>query len=246
MKKIIYILCGILLSSTVHGARVLESANTEYFQATTTCSISAYPFSISAWVKIPSGGGGTIFGFTDISTPTSYYQVYATEVSAMVLDRNTNARIATSTTGLSVDTWYNIIAVFKSGTSRYVYLNNGSFDEDTQSSTWNAGEDTTAIGRLSRSSPDGYFNGTISEVGLWDVEITSGNRTSLQTDTPDNVGSVIAYWPLDEVGGGNAIDNEDTGTDYDLTENGTIAYSSDDPFASSSIIPIIQYNRNQQ
>lgn len=221
----------------VHAARVFEDENQEYFMSSSAPTFDRSVCSYSIWFKADEQDTDAAYNLISIGRSTSdgsqYQRVYTYNGYVRALHYNDGSKIAASTTTFSTGEWHNCIGVFDTSTT-YVWLDNaggGTFSYAILDFI----SDRIGIGVWAKKTPavTSTFSGSLAHVAIWDIAIDSAARSDLQTKTPDQVESshLIGYWPLDESGGGNAIDNEDTGTDYDLTEYGTISYSSDSPFA---------------
>lgn len=148
-----------------------------------------------------------------------------------------------ATSGFAITTWpyaahvwHHACGVFAADNDRRVYIDGGS--KGTNSNNVNViNLDTTAIGRLCRSSGGQCMSGVIAEAAIWNVALTDDEVKSLSKGfTPLLVRpqNLVAYWPLirtpdiDKVGG------------YDLTaynNPGVVAHWYDFRYPT---LPIIQ------
>jgi len=201
----------------------LFSANSLF--RTDACGITAYPFTISAWMRTTSTAGAFrhIAGISDASA----------DGLAAILVRDpadTDARAwsmkddppplanpsANTSTQYSINTWHHVLAVFASDTSRTIYLDDAGADTSVGAATYQVGMDRFTLGQAYTSgSPRYSFDGYIAEVGLWDVALSSANITSLAAGAvPSSVdaGNIVAYWPL-------LTDTNDDINSFDLTKS---------------------------
>jgi hypothetical protein len=84
---------------------------------------------------------------------------------------------AKGTTSLATGTWYHLIAVFESNTSKKIYLNGNLEATITDSTTFPTGIDNLNIGRYGRSTPGGYTNGQIAYVMVYNKALTANEVT---------------------------------------------------------------------
>jgi len=102
---------------------------------------------------------------------------------------------SSTTTGYSANTWHHACGVWASSTSRTSYIDGGSKNTNTTSSTPTI--DKASIGRF--SSGGSYMNGEIAEACAWDVALTDAEVAILATGVsplkvrPQNI---VCYWPI--------------------------------------------------
>ncbi len=155
-------------------------------------------FSISCWIKIPSGGGGGIIGKNNTASYNGKRFTFTATETRIEINTNTLA-FRSGTLALSVDTWYSIIVSIDRGRATQsdrcrVYLD-GSPLTNAQSSNFaqvTADASPLTIGTLTRgtSSPVilSPFEGSIDELAVWQTPLTLGNVTDIyNSGTPNDL-----------------------------------------------------------
>lgn len=223
-----------LCASMANASVVLEAASTEYLDYASGALCTSYPFSVSAWMKVVNvdndmtvwyiGDDGSInnilgSGLSDGDSAANFYQIQVRDP--------TSSQFA-DTGAVTANTWVHIGGVFASTTSRTVYPNGGTKEEDTNSVSPGAA-DTTELGRRGTSSPDKYMDGKIAEVGVWcGTALTDTDMTNLAAgDNPMTVGSPTAYWRLlsdanDGSGNGNNLTPVGAGITFDTADHAPV------------------------
>ena len=145
---------------------------------------------------------------------------------------------AVSTTALSADTWYHVVAVYDCSTSPAtpkIYINGSA---ETLSSNTSTGVNFDIGGNISggnvaltlgayfnNSSPEEHFDGNIDEISLWSGELTSGEVTSLYNSgvgakansiTPSSA-VLITYYDMECSGPGSTTVKDQSSYENDGT-----------------------------
>jgi len=108
-----------------------------------------------------------------------------------------NKKHCTSSTSLSANTWQHVMVTLN-GTSLTFYLN-GSSDGSGTASTPPAQDLTTYIGAWDNSgSPNGYFNGEISNVAIWNTDQSTNKDNIYNNGSPQTTYRVTPqnWWKL--------------------------------------------------
>jgi hypothetical protein len=100
-------------------------------------------------------------------------------VGFRVSDDGTAVTSATSTTAITINTWYSIVAIYD-GSNVQIYINNGAAEGATAHTTgiYNSNADFM-IGAVNDGGLTHHFDGRISDVVVWSQTLTSGERTHL-------------------------------------------------------------------
>ena len=193
--------------------------------------------SISAWIKVNSvGTNRTVAAKFDagnnlrewlLMVDSNDKIIFSVQDDADAPDNNT---IATGTTSLSVDTWYHVVGTFSPSGNVKIYLNKELEDTSTNPAT-NGCENTAEEIYIGRNGDGAYFDGTIQNVAIWDVELTAGDvedlyNSGLPTDLQDPSSydssgegksgtNLKGWWKLnnsltDETGSNDATNNSAT------------------------------------
>ena len=152
---------------------LLASASSQYAEIDSNLSITAYPFTIEAWVKTTATAEGVVGSFV---VNTTNNQMFALRVSASgiayTFARNTSGVLAESTTAVNDGNWHHIVAVFAASNDRIIYVDGAAEDTHAANVTLPA-INRFSIGRLGDTSPGAYFNGTVDEVAVYDTALSA-------------------------------------------------------------------------
>jgi hypothetical protein len=185
------------------------------------------PVSISFWYKANAAETGDCALFQLYSSsPVGLFMgrvYFTTELGAYSQnDIGGSAASATSTTPRGA--WTHVLLEYASASSRTIYVNNTAATTNTTTVTQNT---SVAFDLLRFGSFGGGGLGQnlyVAELAIWKKTLTSGERSTLQTSTPDNVTGAIAYWSLSS---SSLVDSVNSWT---LTDGGTAtAYDADHP-----------------
>lgn len=78
------------------------------------------------------------------------------------------------------DEWQHVVGVFASNASRVITLNGDLGNEGSNTTTVTGNTpDEIAIGVAASSTPTGYHDGALAEVGIWNVTLTDAEKTIL-------------------------------------------------------------------
>jgi hypothetical protein len=155
-------------AATVNGlsGTVLDFDGTnDTVTATTTQSLTTYPFTLSSWASNRALPASLYHQSLSVGTGTSnYFAVGFVNVSgnlrAGIIGRNTTFTQSNSTVNRSLNTWYHIVGVFESATSRKLYVN-GVLDHTGTTSVTELANGTGV--RIGSQFATHFFNGQIAE-----------------------------------------------------------------------------------
>lgn len=163
---------------------------------------NAFPFSISCWMKT-----GTLAQIVSLcclddgSSVQNMAQFRGTVGGEPVAASSYGSgwAVAESTSGVSVDTWHHVLAVFADSNDRRVYIDGGSKGTSvTSQATSNAGWFNVGC-RFGSGTPSSFFSGRIADVAIWHSALSDANAVSLAAGTlPTAVdsGNLDEYWWL--------------------------------------------------
>lgn len=156
--------------------------------AGTSLSLSG-DFTLMAWVKLSGSGGRTIISkaVSNGASNNNYeFVVYDTKLLlAGVLGKHTVGSYT-----FSSNTWYQVCAT-KTGSNTVALYVNGvilSVTKPAGAETYSTNSTQPYIGRRDDGAGQGYFNGSIDEVGIWSRALTSDEISQLY-----NSGAGLAY-----------------------------------------------------
>lgn len=160
-------------------SRTLVGGSSQYLVVAAT-PITAAPLSVACRFR-PSAANGTLFAIGDKDVTNEQWRLRFNASSQAIWTAQTSAGEASATyTGatLSNGTWYSMVGVESSATSRVVYLDNGVSGANTTSRA-PAGADNIYIGRQFGSGSPNYLSGDIAEMGIWSVALTAADVAQL-------------------------------------------------------------------
>ena len=184
-------------------SRTFLSPSTQY-AINTASPISSTPLSMACWIRTGS--------LNNIQNPICVGQWAADNKHRIVIRGDVGGdpvqcttvaagagAAASTSTGISANTWHSLLAVFTSATSRAIYIDGGS--KGTNATNKNpAGFDRTVIGAVTTgsSSVTQYMDGQICEVAIWNAALTDAEALILTKYSPLFVRpeSLVYYVPL--------------------------------------------------
>ncbi len=184
------------------------SADSDYLEVSSAV-VTTGPFTISAWFNDDDAAGSAAVVSLADSADDKYHQVFCTfaEKARIVSDNDTTTANAQSTSVYVIDAWSQVVGILVGDADRRIYLDGEAEVKNTTSVT-GITPTRTSIGRKGSSSPGNYFSGSIAEVGIWNVALTTDEISMLADGFAPSMirfDSLVAYWPLiddyrDEVG----------------------------------------------
>ena len=193
---------------------VLASASSQYVYEVIT-GWAVKPVTLSAWIYTNDAANNQgIVGLTDNNDEFLLLQARMAIAGDPLgaLEYDTAWKVATSGTSISTATWHHVMGVFKSSTSRIVYLDGVDKVENTDLQDVHVEDLTRILIGTHKQAGGAYFEGNIAEVAIWQAELTDANAVSLAAGAnpsfinPDNLSK---YWRLLSDGtsaiGGNTL-----------------------------------------
>lgn len=167
-------------------AYLFTSASSQAIHNASASPVTAFPITISAWVKCTTLVGVAVCisngaGLINLSINSSGQANVLTRDDTQVQQFNAT----TSTTAATTGTWNHIAAVCASTSSRIAYLNGVASTANTSVITNSiAAYNRISIGSRFVASRDSFFNGDIAEVGVWNVALNADEIASLAKGFP--------------------------------------------------------------
>ncbi len=210
-------------------------------------------FTFEAWIKISSGPSNNgdkthIFGRT-------WSEFYLLNDNGNIklqgryrVEYHGNWPIVTSSSSLSLDTWYHVAYSYSRANGALSIHLNGQLDGNTYSSSLiTGGGYTTGLGaRIDNGNVSGFFNGSIDEARIWNVQRTTQEINSNKSSTQSQNSNLVLYYNLDDGPGSSVIDS--SGNNLTGTASGTYQWSrptvtltdtnSDNIVSSSEVVTI--------
>lgn len=185
---------------------------TDQYIVTSSAPVTVFPYTIACWARKDLGTGGTLVSLGD-STNENTCAVLTTggpfgEMAAAT-KFNAAGQSATAVSGSAITgVWFHAAGRFNTSTTVLAFANGVSGGTGTGNVT-PTGLNRLSIGARVRSYVDGYFNGQIAEVGIWNAGLLVAEIQSLAKGvTCDKVRpqNLMFYAPLirdlqDERGG---------------------------------------------
>jgi len=187
------------------GARVFVRASSQYLE-TSSPVVTAAAFTMACWANAASdpAGSATLISLNNNTGAIHYFHLGVRFQDAGNPVRFTTVATgasgaATTSTGVTVGTWFHGCAVEESTTARAAFLNGGSEGTNASNLTPN-GINTQAVGRWPSSTPALYWDGDLAEAAIWnvalsdaDVAIAAKSVSPLLAPHPE---SLVFYCPI--------------------------------------------------
>jgi hypothetical protein len=187
-------------------------------------------FTFEAWIKISSGPSNNgdkthIFGRT-------WSEFYLLNDNGNIklqgryrVESHGNWPIVTSSSSLSLDTWYHVAYSYSRANGALSIHLNGQLDGNTSSSSLiTGGGNRIGLGaRIDNGNVSGFFNGSIDEARIWNVQRTTQEINSNKSSTQSQNSNLVLYYKLDDGPGSSVIDS--SGNNLTGTASGTYQWS---------------------
>ncbi|MDA7797515.1 thrombospondin type 3 repeat-containing protein [Flavobacteriaceae bacterium] len=189
-------------------------------------------FTFEAWIKISSGPSNNgdkshIFGRT-------WSEFYLLNDNGNIklqgryrVEYYGNWPIVTSSSSLSLDTWYHVAYSYSKVNGNLSIHINGQLDGNTSSSSFiTGGGNSIGLGaRIDNygTSVSGFFNGSIDEARIWNVQRTAEEINSNKSSTQSQNSNLVLYYKLDDGLGSSVIDS--SGNNLTGIASGTYQWS---------------------
>ncbi|MDA7777689.1 thrombospondin type 3 repeat-containing protein, partial [Flavobacteriaceae bacterium] len=189
-------------------------------------------FTFEAWIKISSGPSNNgdkshIFGRT-------WSEFYLLNDNGNIklqgryrVEYHGNWPIVTSSSSLSLDTWYHVAYSYSKVNGNLSIHINGQLDGNTSSSSFiTGGGNSIGLGaRIGNygTSVSGFFNGSIDEARIWNVQRTAEEINSNKSSTQSQNSNLVLYYKLDDGLGSSVIDS--SGNNLTGIASGTYQWS---------------------
>lgn len=195
----------------------LPTATLECWVKHTTLPSSA----AMAYIDTNQAGGGYILGCQDVGAGVVKFY--------FALNGGTGY-IMTSTTVLSTGVWYHVAVAWNTSSAELI-INGISEATDSGAQTISAGV-SFQVGKDNVGGARYFMNGSIDDVRIWNVKRTAAQVLALKgVELAGTESGLLSYWKFDE-SSGNAADS--TSGARTLTNNNTVTYTADLPFAAIS------------
>ena len=192
---------------------VTFNGSSQFLEYTGGALATAYPFTLVAWVASTNAatveaaaagqGSTTVDGFQVIATNNAINAKYAVDRSAA----SGSGPATKSTTPNISSTLQLMVGVFTSASSRTIYFGSNTGTTDTGAISQTMSDfNRFVIGAARRGSgPLWYYDGTVAEVHVFNVALTSSDVTTLLTTAPEGISGWVDGWALASASGLTSI-----------------------------------------
>ena len=205
------------------GKAVSFDGSDDYVQLTPALLDSRSAFTVESWIKPSTITGSGYLSKTIMAQKYTGFGIggttYAGAESSVVLSLQTTssgAAVCYSNTKVVVNQWQHVVGVYNGTATPTLYINgipasSVTCDTTPPSSTYAAGI-TARIGTGNASSYNGYFQGFIDEVKIYNYA-----RTPAQIAWDFNQGKPVGWWKMDEGQGTSVYDWSGNGNNGTMT-----------------------------
>jgi len=201
-------------------------------------------FSFSAWVNVSATANNTIIS-NQLAPSTNYrgyyFAVQSNKLNTIFRSTLSDRLIFNGATNRSSG-WNHVVFTYDgtSTTSSGKFYINGSAETTTGSGTLTAtAESTDTVYLGCRSNADNFFNGSLSNVSIWNTDLTSAQVSEIYSEgIPQNlsnhsaVSSLVSWWQL----GSNSSFNSSLNQWTCIDEKGTNTGESSQTFNEDAIV----------
>lgn len=179
-----------------NGETVMCFNGTNQYIERATNLATAYPFTMSTWIRSNTTTG--LRWIMSLARSTATNRMYNIELNATTRRaraQNTTARYANGTTPANTSEWFLVTTVFNSNTSHQVYVNGVLQWTNTTSVTYDTSTTKRLnIWRLADSSPTNYYDGCVDDVRFYSTALTSGQVYTLYAKPASLTTSAVTVW----------------------------------------------------
>ena len=200
-------------------------ANSGSCSITLSTPLTMPPITIAGWFYLTDDTYNVynIATICDSSSDVNYFALAvtpkATPASVVAITRDSSgSNQAATTSGASLNQWHHGCAVFRDIDDRGVYIDGAGEDTDNGLVTPSA-VDRIGLGCLGRLTIGQQWNGSLAEVGVWNLALATNELRSLAAGYSPLVvrrQNLASYWPL--IRKGSDIDNPDVVGRYNATD----------------------------
>lgn len=197
---------------------------TNQYLSTSSSPASATPMTIACWVTSSVAGGSPVS--VGVSSGNNRNAIATTNISSgniafsvIAVGPSGNATATSPTVSGGSGAWVHVAAVYASSTSRTAYANGSAGTENTVNIGTQATANSIVMGARWNNTLGAYLNGSLADVGVWNVALTAAEIASLAKGVSCRLirpQSLVFYAPLVrdlvDVAGGRTITNNNTAT----------------------------------
>lgn len=178
------------------------SAVSSQYLENSSAVLTGVTLTMCCWAKfIGAFADQTLMSLTDNSVLDNYHALMMQGGGTDEIRARTRAggtADAVTSAGVSVGPWHHCAGVWIGAASRAAFLDGANKGTDVTSQT-PTGINTTAIGRLSASTPGIHADANIAEAAIWNVALTDAEIAQLALGISPLLirpTALVAYWPI--------------------------------------------------
>jgi hypothetical protein len=192
-------------------------------------------FTWSAWVKPNVVGSTTIFGEGRSSASYPYINIYFSTIFAFVVRNDADTNVSAYSTHSAIAGKWTHLAITNSGSFGFKFYIEGVEVPETANTLAGAftNLDKMSIGSLDRDSTSAYYDGDISDMQIYDAELTPSEIWNIYANSKPRATNQVSRWKLNS----NALDEWGSN---DGTVSGAI------PLPARANTPIVGDSLNQR
>ncbi len=220
MKRLItfFIVSGLLFSVMAADYSLQFDGSNDYVDCGTTSNFELTNVSIEAWVYLEANGTyQSIVSKLEHSGSREGYELLINNTSQIMFSVGNNWSdwsSATSSTTLSINTWYHIAGTYDGSTIR-IYIN--GVEDGNASYTNGITNSIYALNLARRPNGSQYFTGKLDEVKIWsDARTSTEIQNNMNTDVTGQ-SNLVAYYKMSDGTGTSLTDNSGNGNTGTLT-----------------------------
>ncbi len=165
------------------GQAIHFDGSSGYVSRSSDYGITAYPFSLSGWIKTTSSTTASTqfaFGFNDSDATTIFKSIGMLSGRFMMQLTNTSSTKFIGETFANDGNWHHVVGVFVSDTEKYLYVD-GSLDRDVITGSYPFTTfNVFCVGRSCRSTPgDPLLDGSVDDVRIYNRALSADEAKQL-------------------------------------------------------------------
>lgn len=171
------------------------NGTTQYIQRATNL-VTAYPFTMSTWMKSNTTVGlHGVMSFARSNATNRMRNIEHNGATIRQNAQNTTATYTNAATALNTSNWFLVTAVFNSNTDRTIYVNGVLDWTSTANETYSSNNNNRLnIGRFADRSPSNYFDWCVDDIRFYSTALTSGQIYNLYAKPASLTTSAVTVW----------------------------------------------------
>ncbi|MDQ3014705.1 MAG: LamG domain-containing protein [bacterium] len=210
----------------------------DYVNIPSNLGLSAYPITLSAWVKSTNSNSGlsnTAVALADTGSDNRMFAIgFGTTTKAFIRVGNLAIHAFDGTRDVVDGQWHHLVGVFNSATDIRLYVD-GALDKTVTTEGYGIGFNNLNIGRIGRISPFAYMNGRVDDVRVYnrslsveEIKALYGSKETIvnASQTNKSTSGLVGMWSFDGkdmLGTTTAYDRSGQGNNGTLTSGPTLA-----------------------